>query len=290
MNDKNTQRQGLFRESEEIGEDLISAMALNRTDVSGFDADFLEKSIRKRIEEMHCQSVDEYLTLLKKDNEEGSLLMNSLYVGYSEFFRNPLTFAVLERLIFPAIFAQNQHFNRKEIRIWSAACACGQEAYSVAILLEELNKGRKAPFNYRIFATDKSNEQVDEARSGVFSQQALARMTLMWAAQWFDKKNDVYVVKPELKRCIDFSTFDLLDKKNSCPSASIFGGFDIAFCSNVLFYYKPEVRTAILEKVMSCLSKNGYIVVSEVERDFMLKSLFQEVYPQSGIFRNIERG
>jgi len=286
---KKLQRPVNFRESEEEGQELISIMALNNMDVSGFDADFLEKSTRKRVAAMHCESADEYLALLGQDNSEGSLLLESLHVSYSEFFRNPLTFAVLERIIFPAIFAQNQHLNRKEIRIWSAACAGGQEAYSVAILLEEMNKGRKEPMNYRIFATDKLSDQVDEARRGVFSQQALAKMTLMWAEQWFDKRGDVYVVKPDLKRRIDFSVFDLLDKESSCPSASIFGGFDIVFCSNVLFYYKPEVRSVMLEKVTSCLSKDGYIVVSEVERDLLNKSRFREVYPQSGIFRNIER-
>lgn len=286
---KKLQRPVNFRESEQEGQELISIMALNNMDVSGFDADFLEKSTRKRVAATHCESADEYLALLGQDNSEGSLLLESLHVSYSEFFRNPLTFAVLERIIFPAIFAQNQHLNRKEIRIWSAACAGGQEAYSVAILLEEMNKGRKEPMNYRIFATDKLSDQVDEARRGVFSQQALAKMTLMWAEQWFDKRGDVYVVKPDLKRRIDFSVFDLLDKESSCPSASIFGGFDIVFCSNVLFYYKPEVRSVMLEKVTSCLSKDGYIVVSEVERDLLNKSRFREVYPQSGIFRNIER-
>ncbi len=288
MNGKRLQ-QGIFREPEEMEQKLVSAMALNSLDVSGFDADFLKKSSHKRIMEMQSQSVDEYLALLGKDNKEGSLLLDALHVGYSEFFRNPLTFAVLERIISPAIFAQNQQLNRKEIRIWSAACAGGQEPYSVAILLEEVNKSRKEPLNYRIFATDKSAEHVDEARRGVFSQQELAKMTLMWAEQWFDKQGDVYVVKPELKRRIDFSVFDLLDKESSCPSASIFGGFDVVFCSNVLFYYKPEYQSLMLDKVTSCLSKDGYIIVSEVERDFMKRSRFSEVYPQSGIFRNIER-
>ena len=189
----------------------------------------------------------------------------------------------------PNYCIHNQQFNQKEIRIWSAACAGRQEAYSLAILLEELNKGREVPWDYRIFATDKSVAQVDEARRGVFSQQALAKMTLSWTEQWFEKQNESYVVRPELKRCIDFSVFDLLDQTNGCPSSSIFGDFDIVFCSNVLFYYKPVFRTAILEKVTSCLSKDGYIVVSEVERDFMLNNLFREVYPQSGIFCNKER-
>ena len=289
MKEKKSRNQGIFRESVEREENFFSEFFLNSMDVSVFNADFLMKTILQRMEDIQARSMEEYFSRMENDTVEVNLLKNSLFVGYSEFFRNPLTFAVLERIIFPAVLAQNQHFNRKEIRIWSAACAGGQEAYSLAILLEELNKGREMPWNYRIFATDKSVGQVDEARRGVFSQQALAKMTLSWSEQWFEKQEEMYVVKPELKRCIDFSVFDLLDKTNGCPSASIFGSFDIVFCSNVLFYYKTEFRTAILEKVTGCLSKDGYIVVSEVERDFMLNSLFREVYPQSGIFRNKER-
>lgn len=281
--------QGLFRESQERDENLLSDPFLNCMGLSEFNIDFLENTVRQRMKETQSRSMEEYLSICGSDVVEEKKLKDALFVCYSEFFRNPLTFAVLERLVFPALFVHNQQFNRKEIRIWSAACAGGQEAYSLAILLEELNKGKKDPWSYRIFATDKSVVQVDEARRGVFSQQALAKMTLSWTEQWFEKQNEIYVVKPELKRCIDFSVFDLLDKTNGCPSSSIFGSFDIVFCSNVLFYYKPEFRTAILEKVTSCLSKDGYIVVSEVERDFMLNSLFREVYPQSGIFCNKER-
>ena len=289
MKENKTGIPGLYRMTVGEKEILFPDSSLSGIELSGFTTDFLEKTIYQRMEETQSGSMEEYLSVIVKDAGEENRLKDLLYVGYSEFFRNSLTFAVLERLIFPSLFIHHQQTNRKELRIWSLACAGGQEAYSLAILLEELIKEKKVPWNYRIFATDKSSEQVEWARKGVFSQQSLAKVPFSAMVQWFDKQEGSYVVKPELKRRIDFSVFDLLDQMNSSPPASIFGDFVIVFCSNVLFYYKPEFRTAILEKATGCLSKDGNIVVGDMERSYLLNAHFHEVYPHSGIFRNKER-
>ena len=107
-------------------------------DISRYDETFLNKSIQRRIAESYSNSVEEYFEILKDNNNECKSFINSLQISYSEFFRNSLTFAVLEHIIFPGIYIQMKNRKRKEMRIWSAACASGQESYSLAILLEEL--------------------------------------------------------------------------------------------------------------------------------------------------------
>lgn len=232
-----------------------------------------------------CCIFDEYFKLIEISLEEATLFVNSLQISYSEFFRNPLTYSVLERIVLPSMLQRQKEGKRNELRIWSAACAAGQEPYSLAILLGEISKHTNIKRNYRIFATDQSELQVNEAQQGKYLAADLNNVTLKRVNDWFDKKGDTYVVKQKLKNNIDFSVFDLFDQKFSSPPASIFGEFDLVVCANLLFYYKNEDRKKIIAKAGSCLAKGGYLVTGEVERDILIKYDYKEVFMQSGVFR-----
>ena len=252
-------------------------------DSSKHDEMFLNKALETKIAEKNCKSEEEYYQLLNHSVEEVNDFIQSLSISYSEFFRNSLTFSVLEKIILPSIIYKNNESNRKETRIWSAACASGQETYSLVMLLNECSLSEK--INYRIFATDSSESQIEKAQNGSYYLHDLNQLSVKRMNQWFIKNKDVYTVKPDLKHNVEFSTFDLLDKDHSCPPSSIFGNFDIIFCANVLFYYKPEFRKKILKKLSNSLSANGYLVTGETEREMLLKYGFHEVYPQSAIFK-----
>lgn len=255
-------------------------------DVSTFDASFLNKSIRNRMAATFCNTPADYYTYLKQNNNEEKEFLDSLHISYSEFFRNPLTFSVLEHIILPSLIQKKKNPKQKEIRIWSAACAGGQEAYSLAMLMEEFKNNDKNNLLYRIFATDHSKTQVNGARKGLYSTEAIDNLHLKRVNQWFTKRADTYAVKPELKKNIDFSVFDLLSRQFSSPPASIFGDFDLVICANLLYYYNSETRKIILEKITNCLALGGYLVTGEAERDIFLKHNYLEVFPQSGIFQS----
>jgi len=253
--------------------------------LSVFDANFIDNLINKRITETNCGSFEEYAEFITHNTDEAKKLIDSIQVGYSEFFRNPLTFAVLEQIVLPELVTKKCSSGSNEIRIWSSACAAGQEAYSVAILLEELKKGTDPKFDYRIFATDLSPSVLKEAQVGRFYPSTLKNVSLKRTEQWFKKEVHQYTVLPDLKRNIDFSVFDLLDKDTGCPAASIYGSFDLVFCANLLFYYHPRQRKFILDKITNCIAQGGYLVTGETERGFVIKSGFNEVFPNSAILR-----
>jgi chemotaxis protein methyltransferase CheR len=173
-------------------------------DVSTYDASFLGKSIHKRITETQCLSTEAYCMFLEQNDGEAKRLLDSLRIGYSEFFRNPLTFAVLERIVLPGMVLQKKNNSRKELRVWSAACAAGQEAYSLAMLLEEFENGSSGKLSYRIFATDHDESRVREAQKGIFTEAALNNVHLKRLRQWFAKQGETYAVKPGLKENIIF--------------------------------------------------------------------------------------
>jgi chemotaxis methyl-accepting protein methylase len=252
-------------------------------EVSKYDVSFLNRSFRRRIAENHCKTAEEYYAILEQNYNEGELLIKYLHNSYSEFFRNALTFSVLERIILPSLILKKNINNSKEIRIWSAACAGGQEAYSLAMLMEELKHGEN--LNYRIFATDQSESQVNEAQKGVYSVASLNNLNMIRVKQWFLKHGDTYTVKPELTKHLDFSVFDLFSEHLGAPPASIFGDFDLVVCANLLFYYNAESQKIIIQKTGNCLSDIGYLVVGETERDILIKYNYHEVYPKSGIFQ-----
>ena len=254
----------------------------HQIDILKYEAAFLTKSIEKRMQETVCSSHEAYCDLLQFDVAEPKLFMDSMQISYSEFFRNPLTFSVLEKIILPTIICKNKNVKKREIRIWSAACASGQESYSISMLLNEYSQEKP---DFRIFATDQSESQIKIAENGVFSESTVSNLSLKRVNDWFSKHGHHYTAKPELKENIEFSTFDLLDKQHICPPTSIFGEFDIIFCANVLFYYKPVFQKKIIEKLKKCLSENGFLITDETEREILLQHGFQEVYPQSGIFK-----
>jgi chemotaxis protein methyltransferase CheR len=252
-------------------------------DLTTYDSTFVNNMIKKRMKDVSCQSKEEYILFLKNNSEENDYFIDSMQVSYSEFFRNSLTYSVLQKIIIPGIFLKKSDSIQNEIRVWSAACASGQEAYSLAILLNEFKPDKKVKF--RIFATDQSEKQIEKAKEGIYSVSALDSLNLKQLNTWFEQHEQTYAVKPTLKENIEFSTFDLLNKQHYCPPSSIFGDFDIIFCANILFYYKPEFRNIIIDKLSKCLSKNGLLVTGETEREVFFQHHYLEVYPNSCIFK-----
>ncbi len=257
--------------------------------LSMFDDSYLEKAFQKRIEETCCVTPEAYFTILEQKSDERKIIINSLNNNYSEFFRNPLTFSVLERIILPSVISKKGDSKQKEIRVWSAACAAGQETYSLAILLEELKNDDANKNNFRIFATDQCESQVNQAQRGQYSAVAINNLNLKRVNQWFIRMGNIYAVKQELKNNIDFSVFDLFNEQLCCPPASIFGDFDLVVCANLLFYYKPEYQKKILDKTTDSLAYGGYLITGEAEREILKRNNFREVYPQSAIFQKMMR-
>ena len=264
---------------------VIRAMNGVHKEISVYDESFLLKSIEKRQVATSCATIADYCKYLSVHHGEAEEFYRSLNITYSEFFRNPLTFDVLEQRVLPALTDEKLELGGSEIRIWSAGCAAGQESYSIAILLDELISARKIPLSFRIFATDISDESLASARLGIYDAAAVQNVKLKHIHSCFKSHNGSYSVDGRLKQKIEFSYYDLLDERSSSPSGSIYGDFDIVFCSNLLFYYKPEIRQLILKKVCCALSNRGYLVTGEAERAIVERTSLFEIFPMSAVYR-----
>ena len=254
-------------------------------DISVYDDSFIAKSIGNRRSVNGNMSLSDYYFLLKTNWNEGFLFLDSLHIAYSEFFRNPLTFALLEQVVLPLLWAKKKKEKGNELRIWSAACASGQESYSTAILLDEMKENSTEKINFRIFATDNNQVEIEKAQEGIFSSGSLKKVTLKRIQTYFVQHEETYAVTGLLKNYVDFSCFDLLLDQKACPTPSIYGNFDLVLCSNLLFYYKPEFRERILEKIDNTLAPGAYLVTGETEREILMKYNYHEVLENSAIFQ-----
>ena len=254
-------------------------------DISPYENSFLMKSLKDRRSEKSFLTATDYVDLLKTDDKEAHLFLESLHIGFSEFFRNPLTFAFLEEFILPQMWAEKKRNGENQIRAWSAACASGQEPYSLAILFDEMVEMQKQTPEIRIFATDNNPEALLRAQNGIYHLSSLNKVSFKRIRNYFTPSDDSYEIRPNVKKYVDFSYFDLLSDQRACPTPSIYGNFDLVFCSNMLFYFKAESRKAIIEKISKTMAHGAFLVTGETERDIFLKCNFKEVFVNSAIFK-----
>ena len=233
---------------------------------------------------------------MKFNKEEAEALSISLNNTFSEFFRNSLTFAYLEQIVLPSLIEKKIKEKQKEIRIWSAACASGQEPYSIAIVIDELIRIHHPGLSCRIFATDLNQSELSIAKKGVYPVSSLGKVNMSRLNTYFirmdqsEKYSQIvnFAIISDIGRYIDFSVFDLTSEEGNCPQASIYGNFDLVFCSNVLFYYKPEYQQRILLKIGNCLNPDAWLITGEAERGIVRENNYREEFFSSGIFKKIK--
>jgi len=233
-----------------------------------FDEDFVQKVLYQQMQLCACDSVSAYALHLLKDEKEIVTLTQKLLNSHSEFFRNLLTFAMIEAVILPMIYHNLE--NNQEIRVWSAGCAGGQEAYSLAMLADQYLKSQSVKKPVRIFATDLQNANVANAIQGRYTISQLRNLRISFLNQYFKQIGDYWNISGHLRKMINFSQFDLLNENLLSPPNSLFGEFNLIMCCNVLIYYKAEIRQVIIKKLLKSLVKGGYLICSEAEVGIIL--------------------
>ena len=233
-------------------------------DISMYDWKFLDKIIAARCIEAGAIEPADYLAYIATSPGEPRLLMQCLNISYTEFFRNSLSFAILERWVLPQLIKSKPPGS--ELRIWSAGCSTGQEAYSVALLLNRIHQTRCMDFTYRIIGTDISQRNVDQAVKGEYRENELLNVPLRYLKTDFYSVGELYTVAHHIRQKVSFSLYNLLDAGSLCPSEGIFGSYDLVLCCNVLYYYQPAQQAIIIKKIIRSLAPQGAFMAGETER------------------------
>lgn len=248
--------------------------------ISGIDfTNYKRTTVLRRIERRmvvtHSRKLSEYVELLEHNPEEVRILVKEILIGVTNFFRDPSFF---EKLKYNVLYQIVENTDSKEpIRVWSAGCSTGEEAYSIAILfhevLEELNVHR----DIKIFATDVDAKAIEQAGKGIFSENILDDVSGERLAKYFTKKNDHYYISKEIRRMIIFAPHNML-------SDPPFGKLDLISCRNVMIYFQPVLQKSLFAIFHSALKAGGYLFLGKSETAGEYSNVFQALCSAEKIY------
>ena len=192
-----------------------------------------------------------YLELLRGDPARREEFVEWVTIGVSEFFRNPDRFEELRRQHLPALM---EAAGPQGLRVWSAGCADGPEAYSVAILIEELDPGGL----HHVLGTDIDRQGLRAAEAGLYGEEALRQVDAATRQRFFRQRGDSWEVVPAVRSRVTFRYHDLL-------SPVYPQGFHLVLCRNVLIYFEEATKRAVLARLAGALVAGGLLFLGATE-------------------------
>ncbi|WP_299150679.1 CheR family methyltransferase [uncultured Dokdonia sp.] len=232
----------------------------------------------RRMTNLKMGSFDAYIAYLKIHPEEVSILYKEFLIGVTKFFRDTKAWNLLEAETIPNIVTNKR--DGDTVKVWDVACSTGEEAYSLAILFQEEIKRQAKDIKLKIFATDISEEHIQQASQGVFPSTVTQSVPPSKLHTYFIKDDDEYRIHPDLRKKIIFSNHDILKDPP-------FKNMDMVVCRNLLIYLKPEVQTAVLHTLHYALKLNGYLFLGSSESNTALRNYFETINAKLKIFKNI---
>ena len=240
----------------------------------------LSASLRARMQQSGLDQLDDYYDRLRGRpapmiDEEFRKLINLVTVTETCFFRDPSQFRLLRRYILPTLLAARgpQRGSRAggpalvaepkpTLRIWSAGCSSGEEAYSIALTLWDMGLYLAYPdWTFEIVGTDVNTAVLDAARRGVYSARALRNVEGDWLERYFRPDGPNFRLNEEVKRGVRFEYGNLTQAAIPRPSS----GHDIVFCKNVAIYFRREVTHRLVRRLYEALADGGYLLLGHSE-------------------------
>ncbi len=232
-----------------------------------------------------------YLAQLTAEGPGGAeyqALINELTVGETFFFRYAEQFEALCAVAIPECLRRNRE--SRLLRIWSAGCSIGPEAYTLEILLKRHFADQLRDWQVSIVGTDLNANYIETARRGVYGNWAVRGLDPMVLAECFDRQGDLWAVKPRFREWTSFSVFNLVD--GTLPNYPRgLGALDVVLCRNVMIYFDEPTRTRLLDNLFETLVPNGWLVVGHAETGQQVNSLFTPVpVPGATLYRKPRPG
>ena len=237
----------------------------------------LLRRIERRMALRHMENPGDYLALLKDSPDEAAKLCGDLLISVTSFFREPDAFDYLSRNVVHDLVANRP--SGQPIRIWVAACATGEEAYSVAMLFIEKIAALRKDIKLQIFASDVDEHALSVARAGVYSDAIEGAVSPERLARFFVHEDHSYRVIPELRDAVVFASQNIL-------ADAPFSKLDLISCRNLLIYLNAEAQERIIHMFHFALNDNGILFLGSSETANNYEDYFR---PQSKKYRIFKR-
>jgi chemotaxis protein methyltransferase CheR len=234
--------------------------------------ELLRVKVTKLMDRSGFTSYDDYFKIIEasSNKELTHLFIDEITIHKTDFFREKAHFDFISENIEYIMTINKKIKLNEEIRVWSSACSTGEEAYSLAITLNECLPNNIIP---KLLASDISRESVIKAKIGIYGNMIKNDVGYMHLLNYFDKNGAVYNVKQEIKELITFRTFNLM---NRFPFKN---GFDIILCRNVMIYFSHQVQEELVDKFYDLLNPGGLLFIGHSETLNGKNSRFKYIKP-----------
>jgi two-component system, chemotaxis family, CheB/CheR fusion protein len=264
-------------QTDEAFEALLRYMRDSRGfDFTGYKRTSLMRRVRHRMQQAGYETFEEYLDVLQASSDEFSALFNTILINVTAFFRDPPAWDFLRDEVVPGMLAERGP--NDPIRIWSAGCASGQEAYTLAIVLAEALGPEAFRQRVKIYATDVDEEALSEARAASYDGKAIESIPAEIIPRYFEHVNNRYYFRKDLRRAVIFGRNDLV---KDAPISRV----DLLVCRNTLMYLNAETQRNVLGRLHFALAAQGTLFLGHAEMLLSHSDRFTPVNLKHRIFR-----
>ena len=260
-------------------EALLNYVKHNRGfDFTGYKRHSLMRRTKKRMLLLKIESFSDYMDYLEVHPEEFVNLFNTILINVTSFFRDTSIWDYISTDIIPQIVARQER--NEPIRIWSAGCASGQEAYTLAMVLAEVLGVEQFRAKVKIYATDIDEEALNQARHAVYDAKDVASIPPELLEKYFGFSDNHYTFRNDLRRSVIFGRHDLVQ---DAPISRI----DLLVCRNALIYFNAETQSKILGRFHFALKDGGFLFLGKAEMLIAYASTFTPVDLKRRIFMKV---
>ena len=224
------------------------------------------------------ETLDDLINEVRLKRKEDLLveITEAMTTNESFFFRDNKPFDLFKGSVLPHLLQSRA--SRKRIRIWCAAASTGQEPYSLAIILKEM-EAKLPGWNIEIIGTDISQEVLDKAKVGLFSQFEVQRgLPIQLLIKYFNQVGEMWQISDDIKNMVSYRKFNLLDPY------TLLGQFDVIYCRNVLIYFDQQTKSEVLEKMRKLIPDDGTLFLGAAETVLGITDKFKPVKGQRGLY------
>jgi two-component system CheB/CheR fusion protein len=270
---------------EKFEKDIQNILMMVRTHTGHDFTHYKRNTVRRRIERrmaLHqIHEMSDYRQYLRQNPEEVMYLFKDLTINVTSFFRDAFAFKLLKEEVLKSMLAEKT--GDSSLRVWVPACASGEEAYSIAMLMIEAGEEVKKFFDIKLFATDINQEAIEAARSGIFPDSIAADISPERLKRFFARKGTSYQVDSKIRDMIVFAVQDIM---RDPP----FSGMDLISCRNLLIYMDNQLQQNVLPLLHYALKPGGILFLGTSETTSEASGLFIPLDKKAKIFRGKDLG
>jgi two-component system, chemotaxis family, CheB/CheR fusion protein len=250
-------------------------------DFRNYKSSTILRRIGRRMAVTHNGTIKDYTDFIRANSEELKELVRAFLINVTGFFRDPAAFKVIKSSIIPDLIRRGKE-NGRVLRLWSAGCATGEEAYSLGMLIADHLGPEFTEWNVKIFATDLATDAIAFARRGLYPENVLTDLSDDYRSRFFERIDHGFRVSKSLRQVVIFGHQDI---SRGVP----FPRIDLVTCRNLLIYLKPEMQQVVLDLFAYSLHQSrGYLFLGKAETARPTKATFELVNKTWKIYRCLD--